>query len=114
LADYQPKFSPTDDRVTISGKLVADQPAHSVIVVDDQGRPKDEYWRQSHTARIATNGTFEVTIDKPLKADGHYAIVFCFENGLVTGDGVNFRFVNRGDIRKSYRSGSGGDIQFGD
>ena len=33
-------------------------------------------------------------------------------NGLVTGDGVNFRFINRGDIRKSYRV-SDGNFQFG-
>jgi hypothetical protein len=113
LLDYKAKFSPADDRVTISGKLVADQPAHSVIVVDDQGRPNDEYWRQSHTARIAPDGTFLVTIDKPLKVDGQFRIVFCFENGLVTGDGAHIVFGNRGDVRKSYR-GSSGDFQFGD
>ncbi|GEM_PF-428568 len=113
LAGYQARFSPTDERITLSGKLIADQRAHTVVVIDDQGKPNDEYWRPSHAARIAPDGAFQVTIDKPSKTNGHYRILFCFENGMVTGDGTNVVFENRGAIQKSYVFHDG-TFQFGD
>jgi WD40 repeat protein len=106
LVDYQPKFSPSDDRVTLSGKVIADLHAHSVVLIDDKGRSDDEYWFGSHAARIAPDGTFQITIDKPAKANGHYRLLFCFENGIVTGG-------DSGAIRKSYFFRDG-NFQFGD
>ena len=113
LVDYKAKYSRAEDRVTIAGKLVADQPAHSVVVLDDRGQPNDDYWCRGYAARIAPDGTFKVEIDKPAKTDGHFRIVFCFENGMVTGDGNGVTFDDRGDIRKSYRVRDG-KFQFGD
>ncbi len=113
LVDYKPAFNQTNNTVTISGKLVADQPAHSVVLIDDLGRTNDQYWVQSHTARIRPDGTFKIKINHPAKVSGHYRILFCFENGLVTGDGASVGFDNRGDIRKSYRFHND-DFQFGE
>jgi hypothetical protein len=102
LTDYKPGFSASNDSVTISGKLVSDRLAHSVIVADDHGKPDDDYWYRSYVSRLAPDGTFQVTIDKPAKADGKYYILFCFENGAVTGDG-KIAFGRQSAIRKSYR-----------
>jgi WD40-like Beta Propeller Repeat len=113
LVGYKPSYSRANNRVTLSGKLVSDMPAHSVVVLDDLGRPDDEYWNRSHTARIAPDGTFQVAIDNPAKADGHYQILFCFENGMVTGDGDGVVFDDRGAIKKSYRVRNG-TYSFGD
>ena len=113
LVDYKPRYSRADDRVTIAGKLVADQPAHSVVVMDDRGEPKDDYWSRGYSARIAPDGSFSVPIGHPARADGHYRILFCFENGMVTGDGAGVDFDDPGDIRKSYRFRDGG-FRFGD
>ena len=113
LVDYRPVFNRDDDTVRISGKLVSDQRAHSVVLIDDQGRPSDQYWVQSHTARIGTGGVFEIRINKPAKVSGHYRILFCFENGLVTGDGAHFTFDHLGEIRKTYTFREAG-FQFGD
>lgn len=35
LQDYQAKFNSRNDTVALSGKLVSDKPAHSVVVIDD-------------------------------------------------------------------------------
>lgn len=102
LADYKPAYNSTNDTITISGKVETDQPAHSVVLIDDLGG-RNEYWKQSHAARITPDGTFKMEINKPAKASGHYRILFCLDNGMVTGDGVHIRFVNRGDIKKSYQ-----------
>ncbi len=102
LVDYQATYSRASDRITLAGKLVADMHAHSVIVFDDLGQG-DEYWCRSHAARIAADGTFRVAIDRPARASGHFRILFCFDNGIVTGDGAGVVFDDRGEIRKSYR-----------
>ncbi len=103
LVDYKATFESKENRVMISGKLITDQQAHTVVLLDDVGRPKDLYWCQSHAARIGRDGRFQIKITSPAKTTGQYRILFCFESGLVTGDGSNVRFVNRGEIRKSYR-----------
>jgi Tol biopolymer transport system component len=103
LVDFKPTFSRTANRITLAGKLVSDIPAHSVIVLDDLGKPEDEYWYRSHVARIALDGTFKVLIDRPARANGHFRIMFCFDNGAVTGDGAGVVYGDRGEIRKSYR-----------
>jgi hypothetical protein len=113
LVDYKALHDRTDDSVTISGKLIADHRADSVILIDNRGRPDDEYWFQSYSARIATDGTFRIKIRQPAKADGTYRILFCFDNGIVTGDGIHFGFDNRGAIRKSY-SYRDGEFRFSD
>jgi hypothetical protein len=112
VIDYKAGYNAADDRVIISGRLVSDQHAHSAIMTEDLGKPRDQYWVRRHTARIATDGTFQVTINKPPRTDGHYGIVFCFDNGIVTGDGVNVTFGNYGDIRKEYHF-SKGKFEFG-
>ncbi len=53
------------------------------------------------------------TSTSPARANGHFRIFFCFENGMVTGDGVGVVFDDHGEIRKSYRFRDGGYL-FGD
>ena len=110
LSEYTPVFHPDGDFVTISARLQSDQRAHTAILIDDRGG-KDEYWFPSYAGRIAPDGTFRFKIDKPARIAGRYRIMFCFDNGLVTGDGVDVMFSEQGDIRKSY-SFVNGDFQF--
>ncbi len=101
LVEYRPAYSRASNRITLSGKLVSDMPAHSVFVIDDQSG--DEYWQVSHVARVAPDGTCRVLIEHPARADGHFRILFCFDNGMVTGDGAEVIFDDRGELKKGYR-----------
>ncbi len=112
LAEYKATYSRAVDRITLAGWLVADMPAHSVVVMDDLGQG-DGYWFRSHTARIDSDGRFRVAIDHPARASGHFRIMFCFDNGALTGDGAGVTFNDHGEIRKSYRF-NGGGYRFGD
>jgi hypothetical protein len=113
LVAYRPTYSRASDRITLAGRLASDTPAHSVVVLDDLGRPGDEYWHRSHVGRIADDGTFRVAIDHPARADGHFRVVFCFDNGAVTGHAAGVLFNDGGEIRKSYHY-RGGGYRFGD
>ncbi len=113
LVDYKPAYGKKSDRVTLAGRVVADAPAHSVVVLDDLGKPGDDYWHRSHVARIKPDGTFRVAVDRPAHAGGHFRIFFCFDNGMVSGDGAGVVFGDRGAIVKSYQFRDGG-YRFGD
>lgn len=113
LADYKPAYSRSSNRITLTGKLLSDMHAHSVVVIDDLGKPGDEYWFRSHVGRIAADGRFRVVIDQPARADGMFRILFCFDNGIVTGDGAGVVFNDRGEIHKTYRFRDG-SYRFGD
>ena len=113
LADYKTIFDKNSNCIDISGRLISDQTAHSVVLLDDQGRPKDEYWVQSFVGRIGTGGVFQIKIKNPTRVSGHYRILFCFDNGLVTGDGKNISFGNLGEIVKTY-SYREDEFRFGD
>ena len=108
MVNYKANYNKAEDCITLTGKLIADQPAHSVVVTEDLGASHDEHWFRSHSARLAPDGTFQVKFDQPARGDVCYRIRFCFENGFVTGDGTD-----DGDIKKTYtvRDGS---FQFGD
>jgi hypothetical protein len=113
LVDYRPAFVRSSNRITLAGKLVSDLPAHSIVVIDDRGNPGDEYWLLSHVGRIGPDGTFRVAIDQPARANSHFRILFCFDNGIVTGDGAGVVYDDRGEIHKSYRFRDG-SYRFGD
>ena len=111
LVNYKAAYSRASNRITLAGKLVSDMHAHSVFVID--GNSGDEYWQRSHVGRIAADGTFHVSIDDPVHGEGHFRILFCFDNGIVTGDGAGVVFNDRGEIHKSYRYRNG-SYRFGD
>jgi hypothetical protein len=102
LADYKAAFDAGADTVTVSGKLVGKQPAHSVVLIDDRGE-KSEYWSRSYAARLAPDGSFEIKVQHPARVDGKFCIRFCFESGLVSGNGTNIGPTTYGDVVKAYR-----------
>jgi hypothetical protein len=75
------------------------------------GRPGDEYWFRSSTTRLAPDGSFHVEIDDLARAEGHYRIFFCFDNGVISGDGKQPECYFA--IVKSYRLRDG-QYRFGD
>src|ERR1700752_2877199 len=79
MEDYKAVFGPAADVVTVSGKLVASKPAHSVVLIDDRG-DKIDYWSRSYAARLAPDGTFQIKVNDPAKVDGQFRILFCFDS----------------------------------
>lgn len=105
LADGRAAFDPEADTVTFSGKIVTDQPLHSVVLIDDRGDPS-EYWSRSYVSRLAPDGTFRITVTHPATLAGHYRLLLCFESGAVSG------IKNPGDSHIAYRYHAG-RFQFG-
>lgn len=110
MADYKATFDPAKNTVTVSGKLVSSQPAHSVVLIDNRGDP-DEYWSRSYASRISPDGSFQLTVTDPARVTGQFRILFCFESGIVSGNGTNIGPRTHGDVRKEYRF-TDGQYQF--
>lgn len=77
------------NRIVVHGRLTSDIPAHSVIVADD-APPDNDYWRKMYVARLDRDGAFQVNVTEPSGKDGRLRLLFCFDNGEVTGDGVHY------------------------
>jgi hypothetical protein len=112
IADYHASYSRTQNRVTLNGTLKTDLKAHSVVVLDDIGTPDDPYWHRGYVSRVSADGTFRVLIDAPAATNGHYRILFCFDNGAVSG-AVSTNPDNYAAIVKTYRYRDGRYL-FGD
>lgn len=87
VTGWKTSFSRTEKTITFRGQLDTDIPAHSVIVVDSVPPKQVNYLAKPYVARVSDDGSFEVTIDEPLAPIGDAQFLFCFENGVVTGDG---------------------------
>jgi WD40-like Beta Propeller Repeat len=112
ITDYRASYSRAQNRVTLTGKLTSDPKAHSVVVLDDIGTPRDPYWHRGYVSRVSADGNFHVVIGAPAPTDGHYRILFCFDNGAISG-AVSSNPDEYDAIVKSYRCRDGRYV-FGD
>lgn len=101
LAEYRPRFDRKARKVEIAGRVVADRPLHSVVILDDGEKQQGSYWSRGYAARVADDGTFQVAIEEPFSSGGLYRIFCCFDNGIVTGDGK--KHGDQSAIVKPYR-----------
>lgn len=101
LANYKAAFNRKSKTITVSGKLISDRSAHSVILVDDMDNKPGEYWKRAYVGRIQKDGSFSTEIDEPVPSGGKFRILFCFDNGIVTGTGKGHAL--NAAIEKSYR-----------
>jgi hypothetical protein len=101
LSDYQARHDRRRQVVNVQGRVTSDVPAHSVIVVDDMDNKPGEYWRRAYVSRLEEDGTFDVVVDELVPGGGKQLVIFCFENGIVTGDGKTHGLP--GAIEKPYR-----------
>ena len=73
--------------IVLSGRLASNGTAHSVVLADDVEPRQTDYWRKTYVGKVAEDGTFTVRVTEANDGPGTFRLVFCFENGCVTGDG---------------------------
>ncbi|PCE66701.1 zinc metalloprotease [Sediminicola luteus] len=108
LEGFKAEYEATLDEITITGTLKSDSKAHSVVIQNKDSQTK-EYWRKAYSARIKSDGSFEIKIKNPNKTNGQIKIAFCFNNGAISGTTGEFG-LNKG-LTKSYTY-SNNDFQF--
>ncbi|PHS16928.1 MAG: hypothetical protein COA78_03490 [Blastopirellula sp.] len=86
LSAYQAKFDLRKKEITITGKIRSDMPCHSVVLVDQSQGAPGPYWYKSYVSRVASDGSFKITVSEPIPRSGIFKLLPCFENGINTGN----------------------------
>jgi hypothetical protein len=84
----------TGRSIRLSGTLKSDGTAHSVVVLDSVPGIHETYWQKPYVARIGEDGRFDVDLTEPAGKPGTLKLLFCFDNGAVTGDGKGYGISN--------------------
>jgi hypothetical protein len=84
---YRARYDRAAGTIEVTGQLVSDGKAHSVVLADDAAPHQEDYWRKAYVARLDGDGRFTVHVREPSRSKGTFRLLFCFENGALTGDG---------------------------
>ncbi|PQO27963.1 hypothetical protein C5Y96_16420 [Blastopirellula marina] len=87
LTSLQGEFNRNGRYLEITGELNTDIPAHSVVVIEEAPHGGGDYFRKSFAGKVDQNGKFRVKVSELEREQGDLRILFCFENGVNTGDG---------------------------
>ena len=87
VRDYKARYVQSRNEIVVTGRLVSNGTAHSVVLVDEAPPRQEDYLLKAYAARMGDDGKFEVRVREPSGAAGTFRLLFCFENGAVTGDG---------------------------
>lgn len=100
LTDFHSSYNDDTKTIQVSGKLLSEIPAHSVIITNNSENDKSEYWRKSFVGDINDDGSFTCNVEELEPSSGHLIISFCFDNGAVSG--VTGKFGVSNGIQKEY------------
>ena len=106
VSDLQLDSEDDGRTVWLKGTLQSDLPAHSLVVLDSVPREQEEYWQKPYVTRIEPGGRFAVRITEPSARDGTLRLLFCFENGAITGNGK--RYGDASALEKKYHADAHG------
>jgi hypothetical protein len=87
VQDFRTRYDRAKGEIEVTGKLESDGKAHSMVLTDDAIPNQKDYWRKAYAARIGADGRFTIRVREPSRANGTFHLLFCFDNGAVTGDG---------------------------
>ncbi|MEW4451573.1 hypothetical protein AB1L30_02700 [Bremerella sp. JC817] len=87
MKNLKGEFNRQGRYLELTGDIETDIPAHSVVVIEEG---TDGYFRKSFAGRVDEKGHFSVDVKELDHEKGDLRILFCFENGICTGDGKGF------------------------
>lgn len=106
LQKYSAEFDAQQMQIAVSGNVKSDRKIHSVLLVDDMDKKPGEYWVRPYVARVDAAGNFQVTVTEPVDSGGTYRLVFCLDNGVVTGDGKTHGLGSAIEKKYTYARGT--------
>lgn len=84
---------PRNQAIRVSGRLITDLPAHSVIICNYTADTVGPYWQRMYVGKVANDGSFKLDVFGTNRArSGKLMIMFCFNNGAYTANGKGLGF----------------------
>ena len=106
VRDFQARYDRRKKHFVLSGRLVSDVGAHSVVAIDIPKKGPGEYWKKGFAARLSEEGGFELVVHELLPSSGVMKVVFCFDNGIFTGTGEGSGFRHAAEIPYEFDKGT--------
>jgi hypothetical protein len=100
--DFKSIYDSKRNRFRLTGQLKSNVPAHSIVAIDDPMVGPKDYWKKAYAARLSEDGQFELFVDELSPSSGTLQVVFCFDNGYVTGNGQGYGFKFSANIPYKY------------
>jgi hypothetical protein len=105
VRNFRTVYNARDERFQLTGRLVSNVAAHSIVAIDIPSEGPGDYWKKAYMARLTDEGEFELFVDELLPASGVMKVVFCFENGAFTGTGAGLGFRHAAEIPYEFTNG---------
>jgi hypothetical protein len=90
--DFAARHDKRQGSFRLTGRLKSNVPAHSVVVINAPDNGPKDYWKKAHAARMKPNGEFDVQVTELSPSAGVLQVVFCFDNGYITGTGKGYGY----------------------
>lgn len=112
VTDFESHYDAQRNCFQLTGRLTSNVTAHSIVAIDEPVEGPKDYWKKGYAARLSEDGTFDLIVDELSPTSGDLLVVFCFDNGFVTGNGKGYGFKYAARIpykyeNKTYRVGVG-------
>lgn len=105
MTEFQSIYDENEDVLNISGRLISNCSAHSVVIANDINGDKSDYWRKTYVGDVADDGSFTCQIADLNEKSGELIICFCFDNGAISG--VTGKIGLSRGLKKSYTYNNG-------
>ncbi len=87
-----------DGRLTLSGQLAADPPAHGLIVFNDGEARKSDYDAVGWTTSVADDGSFEIEVKEFRPGKFQLRLMACHTNGQKNRFAVDYEVGAKGEV----------------
>lgn len=95
---FKPEYDARRKRFVLSGKLVSNANAHSVVAIDVPDKGPSDYWKKSYASRLQKDDSFELIVEELAPSSGKLLVLFCFDDGYITGNGKGFGYKFAAEI----------------
>lgn len=85
----------------VSGKVASNEGIHHVVVLDESMADKSAYWHKAYVGVVDDEGNFTCKVTELIEGEGTLKLVFCFDNGAITGNGKALG-ISKGGIGQKY------------
>lgn len=103
--DFNLRFDPAKKQLRLQGRLKSDVGAHSVVGINHPEVGPQDYWKKAFASRLSKDGKFDLAVGELSPSSGKLQVVFCFDNGFITGNGKGYGYKFAAVIPYVYQNG---------
>lgn len=105
VENFSAVYDAAKKRFRLKGRLKSNVAAHSIVAIDTPVTGPTDYWKKAHADRLTADGEFDLAVTELSPSAGTLLVVFCFDNGYITGNGKGYGYKFAAKIPYAYQDG---------